>query len=86
MNQLKIKSAISHLFIGGVIAATLASNTQAEQTFSNKLLLTGGGSRRWLNLTVRWLVVMAQITKLVAIALRQCQIEQLPKHLVAKKV
>jgi hypothetical protein len=45
MNQLKIKSTISHLFIGGVIAATLASNAQAEQTFSNKLLLTGGVSQ-----------------------------------------
>ena len=45
MNQLKIKSAISHLFIGGVIAATLASNAQAEPTFSNKLLLTGGVSQ-----------------------------------------
>ena len=45
MNQLKIKSAISHLFIGSVIAATMASNAQAEQTFSNKLLLTGGVSQ-----------------------------------------
>ena len=45
MNQLKIKSAISHLFIGGVIVTTLASNAQAEQTFSNKLLLTGGVSQ-----------------------------------------
>ena len=45
MNQQCLKRTISQLFITSAIAAALATPAQAEQTFSNKLLLTGGVSQ-----------------------------------------